>query len=212
MVKLNAHRFVVEKLEQFIMDDKDIEEKIIQNACHLIEERLASMQNLRAYTYKGKQAFYDDREFNTYHLKDAFFVEYDGQNFDITNNKVVFGANGSSYNLFEMLWEGFGPYRVPTPTHHIAQKQPELFAYMTRTKKMESKLKFMNLSGKPMRYYYRYGGIMIKYALTRKGMSGELVNKFQVYIEDAIRQGVEDSVKEIIGDQYNQFSGEFGYT
>ena len=199
MVKLIAERYLADEMRDFVIYDKSVREKVFSDACPLIEEYLASMNHLSAYEWLGKQAFYNPD--STTHLKDGFHVFFDGKNFEVSNWTLVPGARGSLYNLFDLLWEGFGPYESPTMLQYKQWdlRDPEVLAYLTRTKKMTARV-LSGVSVVKMTYYYRYPGIMIRYATRRGGMDTGLVSKFQLYVEDAIRKGIRDSIKNNLGD------------
>ena len=107
--------------------------QILQEACPLIEKKLADMKYLSEFTWDGKQAFYNDEPgggsnkiyaYQGEHLKDGFSVILDAgaSNFIITNDKMVYSSKGK-FNLFELLWNKFAAYRVPMRIAHSSQEQ-----------------------------------------------------------------------------------------
>ena len=196
----------IEGLEEFTDLRQQEKDDMMESACPIIEQRLGDMSYLGQFTWWGSQAFYNDDDGknsdNGNHLKDNFNVEYDGTAFLISNSKTVSGASGKPINLFEnLLYPGFGEYRVPTTNRSKMRGMmgEERYAYETRTKKQRKLLEQKLYKGNLMTYYYRYAGLWFYKQNKRGGMSESLVSKFHEYIDGAIRYGVEHSLKSKVG-------------
>jgi len=191
---------------------------ILIDACTLIEQKLADSDYLRLYTHMGKQAFYNDHEQDLfshagYHLSDNFyvFINQSETNFIIGNHKEVYGRGGLTLNLFDqLLWPGFGPYRVPTK---IGVTSEELEKYYMRTKKMTRQ--FYKIGGplintdesQLMSFYYRYAGKSFYNMSERKGMDDGLHTKFRAYITKAVELGLKEAIEKNLGQAATEVMG-----
>jgi hypothetical protein len=216
MVSFLCNDYLGSLLGEFQLMDESERTRIFEEACPFIERKLADMRYLKEFSWQGKQAFYNDDTGNADstasldHLKDSFKVSTNGINFFIWNDREVHSSKGS-YNLFELLWKGFGAYRVPRTSTKLSNEQ---IAYYMRTKKMTRELtKFGGLwnqpAGNTMTFYNRYWGKWYYKMQERKGMSEGLVTKFHSYIEGAIEVGVQESMKSLVSaDSYELMGGE----
>jgi hypothetical protein len=116
-------------------------------------------------------------------------------NFEIANPKEVYSSQGR-YNLFELLWDGFGPWRSPRTYRKLDR---ETKAYYMRTKKMQRKMRAMN---GPMveadiriSFYYRYNSRWYYNLTERRGMNPSLVTKFRMYIDRALTRSIEEAIE-----------------
>ena len=203
---------VTSHLGNFDLEYSQLEEadrkKILEESCSIIEDKLADMKFLGEFTWNGKQAFYNDEPgggseklyaYQGDHLKDGFSVSLDAgaYNFIIENSKEVYSTK-YKFNLFELLWDGFGPYRVPTRISHSNEEQT---AYYMRTKKM--KQKFYSVGGpfiktdnaNLMTFYYRYQSQWYYNISDRQGMAPSLTSKFRDYIHTAISRGIDEAIE-----------------
>lgn len=192
--------------------------QILIDACTLIEQKLAESDYLRLYTHNGKQAFYNDHEEDLfshagYHLSDNFYVFIDQTetNFIIGNHKTVYGRGGLSLNLFDqLLWPGFGRYRIPTKINVTSE---ELEKYYMRTKKMTKQ--FYKMGGplvqtddsKLMSFYYRYAGKSFYNMAERAGMNDGLHTKFRAYITKAVELGLKKAIENNVGEETTEIMG-----
>ena len=164
------------------------------------------MKYLGEYEWEGIQAFYNDKSDESWsfsrpapgdHLSDQFMVWLDAgaRNFEIANSKTVYSSKGK-YNLFELLWYGFGPWRA-SMTYHKIDKEDK--AYYMRTKKMRRKMRAMNgpmvEADTRISFYYRYAGRWFYKLHERKGMASGLISKFHTYITRAISRGIEEAIE-----------------
>jgi hypothetical protein len=191
------------------IEAEPIMRRVYEEACPLIEKRLASYEHLRKYDWVGKQAFYDDERGGIKeirggirskgygdHLKDQFIVTTDTEGgFDITNTKTVSSSKGT-YNLFELLWHGWGRYNVKQPMGGMTSSQLKRLASMSREEK-EAYVMSMGYDS-PMHYYYRYAGSWFYNAKSRGGFTPSLHDKFKRYVYDAVDWGVEQAMKNIM--------------
>jgi hypothetical protein len=200
---------VASHLGGFDLEYSQLEEterlKILEDSCDIIEKKLADMKYLSEFTWAGKQAFYNDESNESwsfkaaapdYHLADNFTVwlTEGATNFEITNSKEVYSSKGK-YNLFELLWYGFGPWRANKTYHMI---DPIKKAYYMRTKKMRTKMWAMNgpmiEADVRISFYYRYASQWFYKLTERKGMDSSLVTKFHTYIDRAISRSIEEAI------------------
>jgi hypothetical protein len=189
---------------------------IYEEACPLIEKRLADYDHLSKYNWNGMQAFYDDERggrqmtkggltrggfsgLSAYgdHLKDQFIVVgSEAGGFEITNTKTVSSSRGN-YNLFDLLWHGWGAYSAGQRMSGIATANE-----LKRIKGMSREEKdtyAVNMGySKPMTYYYRYMGQWFYRCKSRGGFTPSLHDKFKRYILDAVDWGIEQAMKNII--------------
>lgn len=187
------------------LEGQHVLSKIFEEAAPLIEKRLASPEHLKQYTWLGKQAFYDDERAGMKeirggmlspgygdHLKDQFIVipHESGEGFEITNTKTVRSSLGK-YNLFELLWHGWGAYRIPPPVVSSLFKGKQKGAPLNKD---VGKYYFI----KPMTYYYRYAGSWFYNAKSRAGFTPSLHDKFKQYVMDAVDWGVEHAIKNML--------------
>jgi hypothetical protein len=180
-------------------------EQMLSIACDIMQDKLSDMKYLSEFTNMGKQAFYDDetggdKSYATTgwsdHLCDHFVVVLDSgaKNFIVYNDKTVSSSRGQ-YNLFELLWYGFGPWSANRTPKFPSKEQ---FAYGERTKK--SYKKFHAIGGPlvdvdvRINFYYRYAGKNFYNMTSRKGMSSGLVTKFHQYIDTAMSRSIEESL------------------
>lgn len=188
------------------LDEKD-RESMLEDSCLIIEEKLSDMKYLSEYEHLGKQAFYNDESQGSKehiyhgssdHLCDHFVVVLDAgyKNFVLYNDKSVSSSKGT-YNLFELLWYGFGPWSA---SYIPKSASRDLYAYHARTKKMYKKLYAI---GGPLAdvdtrisFYYRYAGKHFYNMTSRKGMSSGLVTKFHQYIDRAITRGIQEAIEQ----------------
>lgn len=216
---------VASRLGGFDLEYSQLDEqeraKILQDACKIIEGKLADMKYLTEFMWGGKQAFYNDEPgggsgklyaYQGDHLKDGFSVALDAgsKNFLIENSKEVYSSK-YKFNLFELLWDGFGPYRVPTRISHSNEEQT---AYYMRTKKMQKK--FYSVGGpfiktdnaNLMTFYYRYQSQWYYNIEERRGMAPSLNTKFREYINRAVSRGIDEAIeKSMPGDVYEIMRG-----
>lgn len=191
---------------------------ILIDACTIIEEKLADSDYLKLYTHNGKQAFYNDHPESLwshagFHLSDNFYVFIDQTEtkFIIGNHKTVYGKNGLTLNLFDqLLWPGFGRYRVPTKVNVTSE---ELEKYYMRTKKMTKQ--FYKIGGpliqpddnKLMSFYYRYAGKSFYNMVERRGMDDGLHTKFRAYITKAVELGLKEAIERHVGKEATELLG-----
>jgi len=212
--------YLYEGIENFIGEGEHDKDSVMTEACPFIERKLGDMGYLSHFTRNGVQLFYDDRgawsapgkwahggeeigsPYGASHLCDGFRVEYDGNNFVITNPKTVSSSRGS-WNLFDELLMGVPKeYRVDVMyrSKMRAQMGEELYAYSNRTKKQKKTLERKLITGNLMTFYYRFDHKMCWKRDKRRGYYPEVVSKFRSYIDGAIRYGVEMATTKQIGD------------
>lgn len=192
-------------MEYFNLEEKD-RLKILEDACGIAEKKLADMKYLSEFSWGGKQAFYNDESEESwsfkapasdYHLSDNFMVWLDAgaRNFEISNSKEVYSSQ-NRYNLFELLWDGFGPWRA-NMTYYKLSKESK--AYYMRTKKMRTKMRAMNgpmvEADTRISFYYRYEGRWFYKMHERRGMDPSLVSKFRLYIDRALSRSIEEAIE-----------------
>jgi hypothetical protein len=194
------------------LSDVRLTERILLEACPIIEERLANSKYLKQFTWNGKQAFYDDEPFGkreirtkgaeSQHMVMQFHVTpnvgakgYGG--FVIHNDKEVYSSHGK-FNLFDLLWYGFGPYIGPDPYKKFERLSYTEIAQMgwRRRKKWVHGTTIYHET--PMNFYYRYAGKWFYNRTKRGGFTPSLHDKFKEYIMGAVEYGIEMAVKNII--------------
>jgi hypothetical protein len=187
-------------------------EKVLLEAAPIIEHRLGDSRYLRQWTWNGKQAFFDDepggvkdiRSFSnkSNHLAFQFHVTPNVQasgygGFVLHNDKEVSSRHGK-FNLFDLLWYGFGPYIGPTPVKKFNRLS------LTEINQMNWKQRRAWRTGTtfylepPMTFYYRYAGKWFYKRTKRGGFTPSLHDKFKQYIVGAIAYGIQNSIKNII--------------
>ena len=202
--------YLYEGLESFIGSGENEKDAVMSAACPIIERKLGDMNYLRQFERMGVQLFYDTggspegSPYGASHLKDGFSVDYDGNNFLISNAKYV-RSRGGDLNLFEdllMAPKGSVEYKVDKmyKSKQKAMMGRELYAYLSRTKKQRKTLDRKLILGNLMTFYYRFDGKMCWKRDKRRGYYPEVMSKFRSYIDGAIRYGVEMSTTKQIGD------------
>ena len=201
--------------DAFALMEEGDREKVLELACTKIENKLSDMKYMAEFTWNGKQAFYNDELFdgtkNTFnttgeHLKDEFYVSLDAtsSNFLISNPKMVYSSKGA-YNLFDLLWGGFGAYHSPRVNMSGMSYQEQ--AYLKKFGVMSPAMQKMYGESNRISFYYRYAGKSFYNVTDRGPMSSSLVNKFQSYIEMAIGRGLKEAIQSIIPEESHELMG-----
>lgn len=189
----------------FMLDEKD-RDAILTRACEIIEGKLADSDYLRRYTWNGQQAFYNDAAVGTSiakgnHLVDQFYCSYDmtHTNLYLSNPKTVRGAHGE-INLFDqLLWPGFGRYRVPTLLRSPTKEEILRGSRRFHRQFYKAGSPLVIPEGRLMSFYCRYVGKHFYNVVERNGMDPSLHSKFKDYIIKAIEEGLKEAIEENVG-------------
>jgi hypothetical protein len=210
---INTERLTGELNRRFSIEgisDNRLNEMLIEEACPIIEARLADPNYVRSWTWEGKQAFYDDERYGVKEIRGGIFSKGYGDHLknqfhatpgegymgiEITNDKEVTSSRGT-FNLFELLWHGFGPYTASK------LKQPE-GSYsqwlLKQSKRAQRRLRreLTVYTAQPITFYYRYKGMWFYKLQKRKGFTPSLHSKFRQYITGAVEYGFQRALENI---------------
>jgi len=200
-----------------VLSDVRLTERVLLEACPYIEERLCDPKYLKQFTWLGKQAFYNDEPGGVKETRGAFYstgnvgnhlikqfrvtvnvgtAGYGG--FVIHNDKTVYGREGHSYNLFDLLYNGFSSYMQPEPMRKYKRISTEELWQMNWQQRRAWKHGQRMFQQPPMTFYYRYASRWFYNKTKREGMSSSLNTKFKRYIYGAIEYGIQMAIQNII--------------
>lgn len=194
------------------LSDVRLTERVLLEACPIIEKRLSDPRYLRLWTWNGKQAFFDDEPGGVKdirglaskgdHLKDQFHAMpnigsggYGG--FVLYNDKDVYSRRGK-FNLFDLLWYGFSSYTVPKPEKKYRRLTLTEINQMSWAQRREWRRGTTIYTETPMTFYYRYASQWFYKRTKRGGFTPSLHDKFKQYIIGAVEYGLKMAIKNIV--------------
>jgi hypothetical protein len=220
------------------LSDVRLTERVLAEACPIIEKRLGDPTYLRQWTHRGKQAFYNDEPggigetmgifssglragdhmVNQFHVAPVLSAGgYGG--FEITNDKNIYSKKYGKMNLFDLLWKGFGAYTAPSykKFERLDYRYVMWLSQQSKSSRLRKKWKtgITMYTEPPMTFYYRYASKWFYKLKSRKGMDTGLKDKFHMYVMGAIEYGLDIAIKNIVesgeGDYaMNKFLGDIG--
>lgn len=196
--------------------DVRLTKRVLSEACPLIEKKLGDPNYLRNFSHMGKQAFYDDEPFGDKETRGLFatgqrvgdhmvnqfkvvpHVAAGGYgSFEIINNKSIYSKKWGRINLFDWLWNGFGPYTSTVVKVYERLSQTEIWQ-RSWAQRRSWRRGTTFYATKPMTFYYRYGSKFFYNLRSRRGMDPGLVDKFHNYVFGAVEWGMEEAIKNIL--------------
>ena len=214
-MKGDLNELLSKKMRTMPFADDRITEDILLDAAPIIEARLGDPRYLKQWTWNGKQAFYDDepggvketrggfmsRGYGN-HLKNQFHVRSSvskgiWQGIELTNDKEVRSSKGK-FNLFELLWHGFGPYNAGEPRWEREWKSMTELNQMNWKQRRSWEQGKLVYAERPMNFYYRYASRWFYKKTKREGFTPSLHSKFKQYIMGAVEYGIQMSIKNMI--------------
>ena len=187
-------------------------ESVLLEACPIIEQTLGDPKYLRQWSWNGKQAFFDDEPggvkdirglrstgdhlaFQFHAMPNMGAGGYGG--FVLYNDKEVNSRHGK-FNLFDLLWHGFGSYIGPEPKKIYRKLSLTEINQMSWAQRRAWRRGTTLYRETPMTFYYRYAGKWFYKRTKRGGFTPSLHDKFKQYIFGAIEFGIQSAIKNII--------------